>query len=61
MRNRAESEEYEALFPNHPLSRTRFFLNQIQQTLQIAEQRKAAPRFKYDKPVSTGKNWWKFW
>ena len=61
MRNRAESEEYDALFPDHPLSRTRSFLNQIQQTLQVEEQIKAQPRFKYAKPVSSGKNWWKFW
>jgi hypothetical protein len=61
MRNRAEVEEYDALFPDHPLSRARTFLNQVQQTLQVAEQVKTKPSFKYVKPSSPGKSWWKFW
>jgi hypothetical protein len=61
MRNRAEAEEYDAQFPDHPLSRARSFLNQVQQTLQVAEQIKTKPSFKYVKPSPSGKSWWKFW
>jgi hypothetical protein len=55
MRNRAEVEEYDVMFPDHPLSRARALLNHIQATLQIADEIKTEPRFTYVGPASPGK------
>jgi hypothetical protein len=38
MRNLSEAEEYDELFPDHPLSRSRLLLKHVQATLRIAEE-----------------------
>ena len=58
--NRAEAEEYDRRFPEHPLSRLRPVLNHIQGTLRVAEEVKREPRFEY--PVKRDRGpWWKLW
>jgi hypothetical protein len=45
MRNRADAEEYDARFPDHPLSRVRLLLNHLQQSLRLSPQLRSAPHF----------------
>lgn len=45
MRNLAEDPHYDAQFPDHPLSRARAALGQVQASLRIAPEVKAAPPF----------------
>jgi hypothetical protein len=45
MRNLAEDEQYDAQFPNHPLSRLRSALRRIQSSLRLAPDLKDAPPF----------------
>jgi hypothetical protein len=42
-RNRAESEEYDGHFPEHPLSRLRTILAHVQKTLTVSDEVKRAP------------------
>ena len=44
LRNLAEDEQYDALFPDHPLSRLRHYINQLEPTIRIADEvKKSAP------------------
>ena len=45
-RNRSESDEYDAQFPNHPLSRIRQVLTHVQRTLKVRDDLKHEPEFK---------------
>lgn len=56
MRNVSDSEEYDAMFPQHPLSRVRAFFRQVLPTIQIADEVKTAAPFAYAVPK---KSWWK--
>ena len=57
MMNLSELEEYDKLFPDHPLSRARTTFPTIIKTLKIDDSLKKFPVFKFDK-----KNpWWKVW
>ena len=47
MRNLSEDPRYDAQFPAHPLSRARAILGQVQASLRIAPQIKAAPPFAF--------------
>jgi hypothetical protein len=60
MRNRAEAEEYDSQFPDHPLSRLRAILRQVQGSLHIVAGIKSEPAFTF--PSGRVKNpWWKLW
>ena len=45
MPNLAEDEQYDGQFPNHPLSRVRSVLRQVQSSLRLAPEVKNAPPF----------------
>ena len=60
-RNLSEAEEYDELFPDHPLSRLRPVLKHVQATLRIAEEVKRAPRFERTAGQKARKPWWKVW
>ena len=60
MRNRAEAEEYDWQFPDHPLSRLRAILGQVQSSLQIAPEIKSEPAFTFARG-RVKKPWWKLW
>jgi hypothetical protein len=59
--NLSEAEEYDKMFPDHPLSRLRLELNRVQATLQIADDVKRTPRFEFAARREAKKPWWKFW
>ena len=44
-RNKSEAEEYDARFPEHPLTRLRQLLGQIEETLQISDDVRGEPTF----------------
>jgi hypothetical protein len=46
-RNRAEAQEYDARFPEHPLSRLRLTLSHIQGTLRVGDEISREHRFVY--------------
>lgn len=60
-RNRADSEEYDAQFPDHPLSRLRPVLERVQETLRVTEELKQAPLFTGERRSEPRKPWWKIW
>ena len=45
-KNKSESDEYDAQFPNHPLSRVRHVLTDVQKTLKVRDDLKKEPEFK---------------
>jgi hypothetical protein len=47
MRNRSEDEKYDEQFPDHPLSRLRRILAQIEKSLRISSGVKAKPAFSF--------------
>jgi hypothetical protein len=57
--NLSEAEEYDALFPGHPLSRLRPVLKHVQATLRIAEEVKGEPWFERMARHKAKKPWWK--
>jgi hypothetical protein len=59
-RNRAEAEEYDSQFPEHPLSRLRTILREIQDSVHIAAGIKSEPAFAFPS-VRVKKPWWKMW
>ena len=59
-RNRAEAEEYDARFPDHPLSRLRTTLNHIQGTLRVEDGISSEPRFVFQR-TQHQRPWWKMW
>ena len=44
-RNRSEESQYDSLFPNHPLSRLRKFLDGLQASIRVGEEAKGLPLF----------------
>jgi hypothetical protein len=42
-RNRADDPEYDAMFPDHPLSRARRLMRQIESTMRLADAVRSAP------------------
>jgi hypothetical protein len=58
-RNLSEDEEYDELFPDHPLSRLRPVLKHVQATLRIAEEVKGEPRFERIARRKAKKSWWR--
>lgn len=60
LRNRSESEEYDARFPEHPLSRCRAVLQHLERTLRVADEVRFAPAWRFP-PASQRKRWWRFW
>jgi hypothetical protein len=60
MRNRAEAEEYDSRFPDHPLSRLRAILGQVQSTLHITPEIKSEPAFTFPRG-RVKKPRWKLW
>ena len=61
MRNRAEATEYDAKFPEHPLSRARQVLDGIQTTMAISPSLRSAPSFQYSAPPHHAGRWWRRW
>jgi len=61
MRNRAEAQEYDARFPEHPLSRTRRVLDHIQATLTIESDLRRSPSFARFGSRHNRRRWWRFW
>lgn len=59
-RNRAEAQEYDDRFPEHPLSRLRPTLSHIQDTMRVGDDIKREPRFVYHR-TSDQRPWWKVW
>ena len=67
MRNLSEDEQYDAQFPDHPLSRVRSILKLVQPSLRLAPELKSAPPFVFSgqreslpgQPMK--KPWWKRW
>jgi hypothetical protein len=47
IRNLAEDEKYDARFPDHPLSRLRRYLGQLESTIVVAPSARTAPPFHY--------------
>lgn len=47
MMNLSEAEEFDAQFPEHPLSRMRKFLKQIEETIKIDDSLLNEPKFEY--------------
>ncbi|HEX5941576.1 MAG TPA: hypothetical protein VFY66_04830 [Anaerolineales bacterium] len=47
--NRAETVEYDARFPNHPLSILRRTFDQIEKSIKVSDDVKREPRFSYPK------------
>jgi hypothetical protein len=56
---RADDAEYDAEFPQHPLSRLRHALGDLERSVVIAEHIKATPP--YLGASATRRSWWKFW
>ncbi|MGW8393444.1 hypothetical protein [Pseudoduganella sp. HUAS MS19] len=50
MRNRADSPEYDAQFPDHPLSKVRSYLAELAGQLEVAPAISTKEPFKYRKP-----------
>jgi hypothetical protein len=60
MRNKADDSQYDASFPDHPLSKVRRYLAQLSGCVEIAPDLKSLPAFGF-KPRGSGKKpWWKF-
>ena len=61
LRNQAEDERYDEDFPDHPLSRLRRGLQDVEASLSFAESIKAAADFTPAPRRRTKKPWWRFW
>lgn len=65
MRNLSEDEQYDAQFPDHPLSRLRNILGQLQPVISVSQEVKNPAPFVYrelEQPADTTrpkKRWWK--
>ncbi len=60
-RNLSESEEYDAEFPNHPLSRLRAQFPGLERTIRVASELKSAAPFVCEPTDMPSRAWWKFW
>ncbi|AUX46692.1 uncharacterized protein SOCE26_082000 [Sorangium cellulosum] len=58
-RNCSERDEYDALFPDHPLSRARAILRHLEATTRLASDIRGAAPFKFLPPEPKRKPWWK--
>ena len=61
LRNQAEDERYDADFPDHPLSRLRRGLKDVEVSLRLAESIKTAAAFRPIPVRRAKKPWWRFW
>jgi hypothetical protein len=61
LRNRAEAEEYDQEFPDHPLSRMRRYVNALAPTIRVSDTIKRAPAFGESAAPGPKKPWWKRW
>jgi hypothetical protein len=57
-KNLSEEQQYDSLFPTHPLSRVRNSLDALQASITIAEDVKALPLFGSSRP---SRRWWQIW
>jgi len=46
MRNKADAKEYDEMFPDHPLSRARKFMDQLESRTHLSDKFRALPEFK---------------
>jgi hypothetical protein len=61
MRNRAEGREYDAKFPQHPLSRARQVMDRLEETVTLAPELQEAPSFEYIASQQRAKPWRQRW
>jgi hypothetical protein len=61
MRSHAEGPEYDAQFPEHPLSRARRILGHIQTTITIESDLRTSPSFEYLGTHRRARPWWRLW
>lgn len=61
MRNRSEAQEYDAEFPEHPLTRARQVLGHIETTITIAPYLRSVPPFRYLARRRHPKTWSRRW
>jgi hypothetical protein len=59
-RNLAEAEEYDAEFPDHPLSRLRRLLQRLVDGIRLEDDVRALPPFAGSAPPPPRKKWWPF-
>jgi hypothetical protein len=59
-RNLAEAEEYDAEFPDHPLSRLRRLLRRLSVGIRLEDEVRALPPFAGPPPPAPRKRWWPF-
>jgi hypothetical protein len=57
--NLSDREEFDSLFPNHPLSRARGYLRKLKDSLSFDNALLDYPKFKAGKDVPSP--WWKLW
>jgi hypothetical protein len=60
-RNLSEDVEYDGQFADHPLSRLRQTLSRLERSLQIAEEVRSQPPFRFEQIASPRRPWWRFW
>ncbi|MDH5651834.1 MAG: hypothetical protein OEZ39_08160 [Gammaproteobacteria bacterium] len=60
MSNKADAVEYDVLFPDHPLSRLRNALNEIEKEIVINKSLYMQDKYIY-KIASNKSKWWEFW
>lgn len=60
LRNLSEAEEYDARFPDHPLSRCRAVLQHLERTLRVADEVRTAPPWRFP-PEPPRRRWWRLW
>jgi hypothetical protein len=60
-RNRSEVEEYDAKYPDHPLSRARAILRHLEATTRVSDEIRNAHPFKFQSTGPKKQRWWKMW
>lgn len=57
----ADAPEYDARFPDHPLSRARRFLDGLESHVTVRDDVRTAAPFVYGSGTQRNKPWWKLW
>ena len=58
LRNRSDDEEWDVLFPQHPLSRVRYYMAEIKRTIQLDESVRHSEPFDGPGAKASRKGWW---
>jgi hypothetical protein len=59
LRNKSDDEEWDSLFPDHPLSRARAALESVAAECEIADELRDSRPFTGPRGASKGKGWWR--